>query len=323
VAQVAPGLRVLVTGADGFVGSHLCPALAAAGYAVRRAVRSLKPGETAPAIEVGAIGAETDWTRALEGVACVIHLAARTHVLEETARDPAGEFHKTNVAATRRIAEQARAAGVRRVVYLSSVKVNGESTPLARYTEQDPPQPEDGYGRSKWAAEQALMAAAAGSGTDAVVLRPPLVYGPGVKGNFRRLAALVARGIPLPFGSIRNRRSLIYVENLAHAIVASVAAPQAAGKTYLVSDDEDVSTPELVRALARALAVPARVFPFPVALLHAAGALTGRRDAIVRLTGSLAVDTAAIRRDLDWKPPYPLAHGLGRTAQWYHAATGA
>jgi nucleoside-diphosphate-sugar epimerase len=312
-----------VTGAGGFVGSILCSALARGGWRVRRAVRAGTPGDAASTIPVGDIGPATDWTRALEGVACVAHLAARTHVLKERADDPLTEYRRTNVAATRRLAEQARAAGVRRILYLSSVKVNGESTGLHPYTENDAPRPEDDYGRTKWEAERELASIAAATSLEVVVLRPPLVYGPGVKGNFLRLIGLVARGVPLPLASLQNRRSLIYVENLAQAIIAALAAPQAAGRTYLVSDGEDVSTPDLVRALARALGVRARILACPAAVLRVAATLTGRRDEFARLAGSLQVDATSIRRDLGWHPPHALAQGLAETARWYHAASGA
>ena len=321
MAQVTPGLEILVTGADGFVGATLCPALARTGWTVRRAVRAPKPG--AADIPVGDIGPETDWTRALDGVACVVHLAARTHVLRETAADPMAEFERTNVAATRRLAEQARAAGARQIVYLSSVKVNGEATRQRPYTEDDAPRPEDAYGRTKWEAERELLSITAGTTLEAVVLRPPLVYGPRVKGNFLRLTRLVARGVPLPLASIENRRSLIYVENLVDAIIAALGAPQAAGRTYLVSDGEDVSTPALVRALAHALGVKEKLFACPPVLLTAAATLLGRRDEVARLTGSLQVDTARIRSELEWRPRFTLARGLAEMARWYHARSGA
>jgi nucleoside-diphosphate-sugar epimerase len=307
---------VLVTGAGGFIGGALCESLAAGGYRVRRAARLAQPGGQ-DAIAVGDIGPATDWRAALEDVRCVVHLAARTHVLRETAADPLAEYRRANVAATARLAEQARAAGVRRLVFMSSIKVNGDSTQRP-FTEADGPRPEDAYGASKWEAEQAL-ASIAGGAMELVVLRPPLVYGPRVAGNFRRLLDAVARGVPLPLASVVNRRSLVYVGNLADAVLATLDAPLAAGKTYLVSDGEDVSTPDLVRAVARALGVGARLFPCPVGVLRLAAALTGRRGAAARLTGSLQVDSSAIRRELGWRPSFTLAQGLAGTARWYHS----
>jgi nucleoside-diphosphate-sugar epimerase len=208
---------------------------------------------------------------------------------------------------------------VRRLVFLSSVKVNGERTRERPCAEDDPPRPEDAYGDSKWAAEQALARVAAETGLEAVVLRPPLAYGPGVKGNFLRLMHLVARGVPLPLGAVVNRRSLIHAGNLAHAIVTALDAPRAAGRTYLVSDGEDVSTPELVRMLARALGVKPRLLPVPLAALGLAAALAGKRAELARLTGSLQVDSSRIRSELAWRPPFTLAQGLGLTARWYHS----
>jgi nucleoside-diphosphate-sugar epimerase len=312
---------VLVTGAGGFVGGALCAALAASSRRVRRAVRANPPGASG-AVAVGELGPATDWRSALEGVQCVVHLAARTHVLRETVADPLAEYRRVNVDATLRLAEQAREAGARRLVFMSSIKVNGEAT-RRPYTESDAPRPGDAYGVSKWEAEQALARAALASGLEIVVLRPPLLYGPQVRGNFLRLIELVARGTPLPLASIANRRSLLYVGNLADAVIAALDAPQAAGKTYLVSDGEDVSTPELVRALALALGVRPRLLPCPASVLHLASTLIGRRAEMRRLTGSLPVDSSAIRRELGWRPRYTLVRGLAETARWYHARASA
>lgn len=306
---------VLVTGASGFVGRALCETLATSPRRVRRAVRLGEPG-LADSIAIGDIGPTTDWRAALEGVQCVVHLAARTHVLREAATDPLGEYRRANVASTTRLAQQAAAAGVRRLVFMSSIKVNGEAT-RRPFTEDDPPQPEDAYGVSKWEAEQALARVAADTGLQVVVLRPPLVYGPGVKGNFLRLMNIVARGVPLPLASVANRRSLVHVGNLVDAVIGALDAPRSAGRTYLVSDDEDVSTPDLVRAIAAALGTRARLLPCPAALLEFGAALAGRRMEMARLTGSLQVDSARIRRELEWRPRYSLAQGLEQTAMWY------
>ena len=309
---------ILVTGANGFVGRVLCDALAGSGRAVRKAVRAVAAGD-ANAIAVGDIGPATDWRAALEGVGAVVHLAARTHVLREAAPDPLAAYLRVNAGGTESLARSAAARGVRRLVFLSSVKVNGERTREHPCTEDEPPRPEDAYGASKWTAEQALARVAAETGLEAVVLRAPLVYGPGVKGNFLRLMQLVARGVPLPLGAVANRRSLIHAGNLAHAIVTALDAPRAAGRTYLVSDGEDVSTPELVRMLARALGVKPRLLPVPLAALGIAAALAGKRAELARLTGSLQVDSSRIRTELAWRPPFTLAQGLGLTARWYHS----
>jgi nucleoside-diphosphate-sugar epimerase len=268
-------------------------------------------------IAVGDIGPATDWHAALEGASGVAHLAARTHVLRETAADPLAEYRRVNVSGTERLARSAVACGVRRLVLLSSVKVNGERTGQQPYTEKDAPAPEDPYGVSKWEAEQALARIAAETGLEVVVLRSPLVYGPGVKGNFLRLMNVIARGVPLPLGAVANRRSLVYSGNLSAAIVTALDSPQAAGKTYLVSDGEDVSTPDLIRALAQSLGAKPRLVVLPLAVLGVAATLAGKRSEFTRLAGSLQVDGTRIRRELGWSPPFTLAQGLDVTAKWY------
>jgi nucleoside-diphosphate-sugar epimerase len=315
-AAPAPGGNpaVLVTGATGFIGQALCRHFAASGRSVRAAVRSAgAPGAT---ITVGDIGRATDWSQALAGIACVVHLAGWAHV-PATGGEALAAARRVNVDGTRRLAEAAAANGVRRFVFLSSVKVNGEATRATPLTESDPPRPEDAYGITKWEAEQALWQAAAKSSMEIVVLRAPLVYGAGVKGNFLRLADLVARGVPLPLASVRNRRSLLYLGNLVDAIGTCIASPRAAGKTYFVSDGEDVSTPVLLRAWGGALGIPARLFPCPVALLELAATLLGRRVDIGKLIASLQIDASRIRDDLGWRAPYSFLAGLQETAQWY------
>jgi nucleoside-diphosphate-sugar epimerase len=311
---------VLVTGANGFVGHALCAALAAAGRGVRRAGRRVDA--SAGAVAVGDIGPDTDWSTALDGASCVVHLAARTHVLHETAADALAAYRRINVAGTERLARAAAARGARRFVFLSSVKVNGDATSARPYTEEDAPHPEDAYGISKTEAERALAGIAAETGLEITVLRPPLVYGPGVKGNFLRLTRLVARGVPLPLGAIDNRRSFIYLGNLVDAIMQALDAPRAAGRTYLAADGEDLSTPALVRAIAAALGVKPRLAPFPLALLKIATTLVGRRAEFARVAASLQVDGSRIRRELDWRPPYTVAQGLEHTAKWYLEGAG-
>jgi len=282
---------------------------------VRAAPRQyLSPDET---VSVGEINGSTGWAAALRDVEYVIHLAARTHVLRETASDPLTAYRRINVDGTRRLAQQAAAAGVRRFVFLSSVKVNGERTFARPYTEEDPPHPEDAYGATKWEAEQVLRTIERESGLEAVILRPPLVYGPGVKGNFLRLLGLVARGWPLPLASVRNRRSLIYVGNLADAILACVRAPSPTERTYLVSDGGDLSTPDLVRALAAAIGRAPRLFAFPPPLLMLGSILLGKREEAARVLGSLQVDASRIRHELGWQPPHTMEEGLVETARWF------
>jgi len=312
--------RALVTGGTGFVARQLVRRLAADGWTVACSVRSAegRSAVEAPAepFVTGDLGPETDWGPALHGVDVVFHLAARVHQLEDTAADPAAEYLRVNAAATGHLARSAAAHGVRRMVLASSVKVNGEAR-LAPYRDEDPPAPSDPYGVSKLEAEQALLQVARETGLEAAGIRPPLVYGPGVKANMLRLFRAVDRGLPLPLGAVRNRRSLVFSGNLVDALVACGTHPRAPGHVFLVSDGEDVSTPDLVRAIAAALGKPARLLPVPFPLIAAAGALLGKRGAVERLGGSLTVDASGLRRELGWAPPFTLRQGMERTAAWY------
>jgi nucleoside-diphosphate-sugar epimerase len=259
----------------------------------------------------------------LSNVSTVVHLAARVHVLDDPAADPLAAYREVNVDGALRLARSAADAGVRRFVFVSSIKVNGEATHGAPFTEASPPNPVDPYGISKWEAEQGLRQIAGETGLEVVILRPPLVYGPGVKANFRRLLAGVDRGAPFPFGAIHNRRSLVFVGNLADAIVSAVEHPAAAGETFLVSDGPAVSSPELVRAIAHALGRRPRLLDVPPSLLTLAGRVL-RRDAVVqRLLGSLEIDSSRIRTTLDWTPPYTMQQGLAETASWWRARADA
>ncbi len=310
-------MRVLVTGANGFIGRVLCAALTQHGYAVRGAVRSSTASTQTPCMAVGEITEQMDWSVALTDVDVVIHLAARVHVMRDTAVDPLAEFRRVNTAGTEHLARCAAASGVKRFVYVSSIGVNGSRTAVdEKFSEMDVPHPHNAYAVSKLEAEQALGRIARETGFQMVIVRPPLVYGPGVKGNFAQMLAMVAKGVPLPFASVHNRRSLIYVENLVDALIACVSHTAAAGQTYLVCDGEDVSTPDLLRQLAVAMGVPSRLFPCPVMLLRLAGKLTGQSQQLDRLLSSLQVDNGKIRRDLNWYPPYSLQQGLQATAEW-------
>jgi UDP-glucose 4-epimerase len=311
-------MRVLVTGASGFVGTAVREALAQRGHALRLAVRrtavAAGADETVP---VGDIDDATDWTAALAGVDAVVHLAARVHVMHETATDALTEFRRVNTAGTERLARAAAAAGVRRFVYASSIKVNGEGTGPRPYTRDDRPAPKDPYGVSKWEAEQALARVAADTGLEVVVVRPPLVYGPGVRGNFLRLLKVARLGLPLPFGAAKNLRSLVYVKNLADLLATAVAHPAAPGKTYLASDGDDLSTAQLCTQLARALGKTPRLLPVPVALLRAAAGAAGRTAEFQRLFGSLQVDPSPATTELGWRPPFGVAQGLAETCAWF------
>ncbi|MDP2143176.1 MAG: SDR family oxidoreductase [Gallionella sp.] len=311
--------RMLVTGASGFVGGCLCDEIVRLGHEVRAAIRTAGSGRagTEP-VMVRQIDGQTDWTEALRDVDVVIHLAARVHVMKDTSVDPLAEFRKVNVQGTENLARQAARAGVRRLVYVSSIKVNGEGTSGSQgYSESDAPAPQDAYGISKWEAEQALHRVAQETGLEVVVVRPPLVYGPGVKGNFISLLAAVGKGIPLPLAGADNARSLVYVGNLVDALIACATHPAVAGQTYLVSDGMPVSTATLVEKIAGALDCRSRSFYFPPVLMRAAAALLGRSAQIDRLFGSLRVDDEKIRRELGWIPPYTLEQGLRATAEWY------
>lgn len=312
----------LITGAAGFVGRNLSQYLAPR-HLLRLAVRNISAEESLRNFgEVHASGdvcGTTDWSESLRGVHAVVHLANRAHVMRESAVDPVAVYREVNVEGTRRLAEQAVAAGVQRLVYLSSVKVLGELTQAKAFDEASMPAPEDPYGQSKRDAERVLHEVAARTGLEVVVLRPPLVYGPGVGANFRRLMHWVALGIPLPVAALHNRRSLIYVGNLASAIEAALLHPAAPGKTFLVSDGEPVSTAQLVSGLASALEVSDRSWPLPPGLLQLAGSLVGKRSEVDRLIDSLEVNDMAIRRDLGWMPPFSMAEGLRETALAYRA----
>ena len=315
---------LLLTGFTGFVGSHLLPVLQAQGWRVRAAMRSEAaslPAGVEPCV-VGDLADRPDLGKALDGVDAVIHLAGRAHVMRETAADAEAASHRANVDATRHLAEQAAAVGVRRFVFLSSIKVNGERTGEAPFTADDPPAPDDAYGRSKWAAEQALHESAAAALLEVVVIRPPLVYGPRVKPNFLRLLGLVERGVPLPFAGVRNRRSLVGVWNLCDLIATAARHPAAAGETFLASDQHDLSTPELIRSIAAAMGRPARLFSFPTSVLRLAARAAGQGGAVERLVGSLQVDSAKATRLLDWLPMVSVEDGLRRTVEWYQSRSG-
>lgn len=304
-------LHLLITGADGFVGRALCPALRGQGHAVREAVRS---GTGQNQAAVGEIDADTDWSAALADVDVVVHLAGRAHVPKEQGR-ALDAYRRVNLEGTENLARQAAARGVRRLVYVSSVKVNGEETRGRPFTENDPPHPEDPYGISKWEAEQTLAEVAAATGLETTVLRPPLVHGPGVKGNLLRLLKAVRQDQIFPLGAVRNQRSLLGLGNLCAALALSVTHPLTG--TYLLADDETISSPDLVRVLAEAMGRRARIFAAPVPLMELAAKVLGKQSEFRRLTGSLVVDSAKIRKELGWTPGKGLHQGLADMARWH------
>lgn len=311
--------KVLVTGASGFVGKSLCEALAKGSISYRRALRSKLDSVPDDAV-IGDIGPDTSWRPALQDVDSVIHLAARAHIMRDSAADALAEYRRINVAGTTKLAQEAIRAGVRQFVFLSSIKVNGERTGSMPFREVDEPSPEDSYGLSKLEAERELIRICAGSGMAITIIRPPLVYGPEVKGNFLTLMRAVYRGIPLPFASIDNRRSLIYVGNLISAILACLGNSCSANRTYLVSDGYDLSTPELIRKLAAALQSPTRLYSLSPSLLRLAGKMIGRTGQVARLTESLQVDQSLTKQALGWTPPISVEQGLADTARWYASA---
>ena len=308
---------ILVTGATGFVGRSLVTKLASDGHDTRACVRhdtAVMP-DGVQAWQVGDLTGEVDWRPTLGGIEIVVHAAARVHVMDEIAADALSEFRRVNVAGTLNLARQAATAGVQRFVFISSIKVNGEATqPGHPFTADEAPAPQDAYGLSKMEAEQGLREIAAETGMEFVIIRPPLVYGPGVKANFSAMMRWLRRGVPLPLGAIHNQRSLVALDNLVDLVVTCLRHPAAANQTFLVSDGEDVSTTELLRRMGQAINCPARLIPVAASWLEQAAALIGKRNMAQRLCGSLQVDIQKTRQLLGWSPPVTLDQGLKKAA---------
>ena len=308
---------ILITGATGFVGKALVQRLQADDESRRLVVSVRRSGHRWPEqvqpLVTGDLNPSTDWSIGLKGVAVVVHSAARVHVMHDTEADPLSAFRAVNVDGTLNLARQAAAAGVKRFVFISSVKVNGECTLLGRaFTEADLVNPQGAYGQSKHEAEQDLRKLSADISMEVVIIRPPLVYGPGVKANFAALMRAVQRGIPMPLGAVHNQRSLVALDNLVDFIVTCITHPQAANQTFLVSDGQDLSTTELVRGMAQAAGVPARLLPVSVWALQAVASLLGKGDAVQRLCGNLQIDISKARSLLGWVPPVSVEEGLRR-----------
>ncbi|WPL16904.1 Cholesterol dehydrogenase [Thiorhodovibrio winogradskyi] len=313
-------MKVLVTGASGFVGAALVRSLLEDGrHLVRAVYRYERPPmwESVDWVRVAGLTADADWEAGVLDIDLVIHAAARVHMMPDTAADPVAEFRRVNVAGTLALAEQAAAAGVRRFVFVSSIKVNGEETAPGRaFHAAQQPKPVDPYGISKFEAERGLRALAERTGMELVIIRPPMVHGPGVKGNFAAMMDWLRRGVPLPLGAVTcNRRSLVGLDNLVDFILTCVEHPAAANETFLVSDGEDLSLADLLRRLGRAMGHPARLIPVPPSLLMAAARWLGKDDVARRLFGSLQVDLSHTSKTLGWTPPFDLDEGLRRTAR--------
>lgn len=308
-------MTMLITGANGFVGRRVCRVAIGSGLRVRGAVRhSDSAFEGLERVVVSSLDGAADWTRALDGCQAVVHAAARVHVMIESANDPLDEFRRVNVQGTLNLARQAAASGVRRFVFVSSVKVNGEATTTDHpFTAADEPFPQDPYGISKREAEQGLRQISAETSMEVVIVRPPLVYGAGVKANFAALMRAVQRGLPLPLSSVtHNRRSFVALDNLVDLLITCVDRPAAANRTFLVSDGEDLSTADLLHRLGQAMNKPARLFPAPPSLLQFGANLLGKGDMAQRLLGNLQVDISHTRNTLNWTPPVSVDEGLRR-----------
>jgi nucleoside-diphosphate-sugar epimerase len=310
---------VLVTGATGFVGSRLAQRLAQGKWPVRAAVR--RDADALPfGIEVATVGeidGTTDWRSALDGVATVIHCAARAHILHETNEDPAASFRRVNTDGTLNLARQALDAGVSRFVFVSTIGVLGNETIDRPFRSDDPPAPGSVYAASKLEAEEGLHSLVRSAEMKVVIVRPPLVYGPGAPGNLSRMLRWLAMGMPLPLGAIENRRSLVGLDNLVDFLVRCAEHPAAANRTFLVSDGEDVSTPALLRAVGEAAGLRVRLFPVPPRLLTLVARIVGKPELAQRLCGSLQVDASEAIRLLDWVPPMSLSAGLRLMGEQY------
>ncbi|MFG0417573.1 UDP-glucose 4-epimerase family protein [Pseudomonas sp. zjy_8] len=304
-------MTILITGASGFVGGALARRLVEQGDGVHTLGRT-RPGIAAEFFE-GSIDDQQVSSKALEGVDCVVHLAGRAHQLRETSVDPLENFRAANCRLSEELAAQAIEAGVRRFVFISSIGVNGAFTQDDRpFTEASRPEPHSPYARSKYEAEVALRRLAERGGMELVIIRPPLVYGAGAPGNFSSLMRWVGKGIPLPFGAVHNKRSLIAVDNLVDLIICCIDHPAAANELFLAGDGDDLSTAELLRGVADSMGRPARLIPVPVALLRLAASALGKKGMAHSLLDSLQVDISKARDLLGWKPPVSVEEGLRR-----------
>lgn len=304
---------IFLTGATGFVGSALLNELVLRGERVRIATRSKldKLPQGVDQCTIQDLSRNTDWAPSLTGIDTIVHMAARVHQMNDNSLDHMHEYRKTNVDGTITLAKQAAASGVRQFIFMSSIKVNGESSlPGKPLVAEDTPEPIDPYGITKWEAEQGLMAISSETGMDVTIIRPPLVYGPGVKGNFLSMIRWINKGVPLPLGDIRNKRSFVGIDNLVDLIITCIEHPTAANQTFLAGDGKDLSTSELLVSIGKALGKPARLIPVPVGLLALAASMIGKKAMAQRLCGSLQVDISKARELLGWTPPVSVDEGL-------------
>lgn len=313
-------MKLLITGANGFVGKSLIVGLRHTGHEVFSAVRGLNVNlQKSNIFSVGNIGATTNWNDALDHVDTVIHLAARVHIMSDFAADPLSEFRSVNTEGSINLARQAVKAGVKRFIFVSSIKVNGEFTQVNKpFTASDVPSPQDAYSISKCEAEQGLLKLAEETGLEVVIIRPPLIYGNGVKANFASMMRAVKSCVPLPFGAINNKRSFVYVGNLISLILRCIDHPSAANQVFLVSDGNDLSTTELLKVCAQSLGVKARLLPVPQCFLEFAAKVLGKRDLAQRLCGNLQVDITKTRQLLGWEPQFTIGDGLKEVALALH-----
>ena len=310
--------KILVTGGSGFIGKAVCENLKKKNYKVniasRRDIATNLSG--VKVYSINKINENTNWFEALNTVSCVIHCAAKTHVMNNIKQKTFTSFREVNVEGTLNLAKQAVECGVKRFIFLSSIKVNGERTEkLSMFRYNDIPKPQDAYGISKWEAEKGLWEISKQSGLEVVIIRAPLVFGPGVKGNLRSLIKLIQHRIPLPFSLIKNQRSLIGIDNLVDFIIRCIDDHKTSGNTFLVSDEKDISTPDLVRQIASSMGFSVRLFPLPLSFLKFFGFILGKKNEIDRLIGSLQIDNSYTKKTLDWTPPVSVEEGIRRMVQ--------
>lgn len=315
-------MKICVTGASGFIGKELCVQLLKEKYNVVATVRnaklqSLSSQKNLRISEIANIDINSDWSETLSGINCVIHCAAKVHVMRENEVDALSSYRKINVEGTRNLAEQAFSAGVKRLIFLSSIKVNGENTHRSYFKHTDIPSPKDAYSISKWEAEQVLQEISKQTGLEVVIVRVPLVYGKEVKGNFLHLLNIVAKGIPLPFSKVKNLRSFLGLDNLIAFLIYCIDHPKASGQTFLLSDGEDISTCDLIKKIANNMQKPLRIFPVPIFFLRFLGKVLGKSSEMNRVIDFLQIDSSFTFKFLGWKPTTSIDEGLYKTVQWY------